>query len=112
MLDTSSSIQLLTPKAARQAVWAVLVEELIYSVNSTSTSQLTLTLAAWTASEADTGLQRWKRKRKTAFDSKDVGSGRQPVDRSADRSVNPANIPLPRTPTSGVRLSQTVAILP
>ncbi|OWZ05320.1 hypothetical protein PHMEG_00022610 [Phytophthora megakarya] len=39
ILDTSSWIQLFAPKAARQAVWAVLVEELSYPVNSTSTSQ-------------------------------------------------------------------------
>ncbi|OWZ11893.1 Eukaryotic/viral aspartic protease [Phytophthora megakarya] len=99
MLDTSSWIPLFAPKAARQAVWAELVEELSHPVNSTSTSQvaedtvsllmamgmeahayLSLTaLADWTASEAGTELQQWKRKLKTAFGSKDVVTGRQPV---------------------------------
>ncbi|OWY97133.1 hypothetical protein PHMEG_00032416, partial [Phytophthora megakarya] len=85
-LDTSSWIQLFAPKAARQAVWAELVEELSHPVNSTSTSQVaedtvsllmamgmeahaypsSTALADWTASEAGTELQRWKRKLKTA----------------------------------------------
>ncbi|OWZ14556.1 LOW QUALITY PROTEIN: Eukaryotic/viral aspartic protease [Phytophthora megakarya] len=118
MLDTSSWIQLFTPNAARQAVWAELVEELSYPVNSTSTSQVAedtvsllmamgmdahaypspTTLADGAASEAGSELQRCKRKLKTAFGSKDVGAGRQQVARSAGERVNPANIPLPRTP--------------
>ncbi|OWZ04042.1 hypothetical protein PHMEG_00024129 [Phytophthora megakarya] len=40
MMDTSIWIQLFAPKAARQAVWAELVEELSHPVNSTSTSQV------------------------------------------------------------------------
>ncbi|OWY94991.1 hypothetical protein PHMEG_00035129 [Phytophthora megakarya] len=40
MLDTSSWIQLFAPKAARQVVWAELVEELSHPVNSPSTSQV------------------------------------------------------------------------
>ncbi|OWY94829.1 Eukaryotic/viral aspartic protease [Phytophthora megakarya] len=55
-------------------------------------------LADWTTSEAGAELQRWKRKLKTAFGSKDVGTGRQPVARSTGERVNPASIPLPRTP--------------
>ncbi|OWY96839.1 LOW QUALITY PROTEIN: hypothetical protein PHMEG_00032789 [Phytophthora megakarya] len=115
MLDTSSWIQLFAPKAARQAVWDELVKELSYPANSTSTSQVvedtvsllmamsmeahaypsSTALADWTAG---TELQRWKWKLKTAFGSKDVGAGRQPVVRSAGERMNPANIPLPRTP--------------
>ncbi|OWY90463.1 Eukaryotic/viral aspartic protease, partial [Phytophthora megakarya] len=122
MLDTSSWIQLFAPKAARQAVWAELVEELSHPVNSTSTSQVaentmsllmamgmeayaypsSTALADWTASEAGTELQRWKRKLKTAFAS-NVGIGRQPVARSVGERVNPANIPLPRTPKKTTR---------
>ncbi|OWY95590.1 Eukaryotic/viral aspartic protease [Phytophthora megakarya] len=49
--------------------------------------------ADWTASEGGTELQRWKRKLKTAFGSKDVAGER----------VNPANIPLPRTPKKTTR---------
>ncbi|OWZ08857.1 hypothetical protein PHMEG_00018535 [Phytophthora megakarya] len=60
-------------------------------------------LADWTASEAGTELQRWKRKLKTAFGSKDVGIGRQPVARSVGERVNPATIPLPRTPKKTTR---------
>ncbi|OWZ02041.1 LOW QUALITY PROTEIN: hypothetical protein PHMEG_00026466 [Phytophthora megakarya] len=60
-------------------------------------------LADWTASEAGNELQRWKRKLKTAFGSKDVGVGRQPVARSAGERVNPANVPLPRTPKKTTR---------
>ncbi|OWY98655.1 hypothetical protein PHMEG_00030528 [Phytophthora megakarya] len=44
-------------------------------------------LADWTASETGTELQRWKRKLKTAFGSKDVGIGRQPVARSAGETI-------------------------
>ncbi|OWY96252.1 Eukaryotic/viral aspartic protease [Phytophthora megakarya] len=55
-------------------------------------------LADLTASEAGTELRRWKRKLKAAFGSKDAGTGRQPVARSAGEKVNPANVPLPRTP--------------
>ncbi|OWZ00402.1 hypothetical protein PHMEG_00028410 [Phytophthora megakarya] len=101
------------PKAARQAVWAELIEELSHPVNSTSTSQVaedtahaypsSTALADWTASKAGTELQRWKRKLKTAFRSKDVGAGRQPVARSAGERLNPANIPLPRTPKKTTR---------
>ncbi|OWY95825.1 Eukaryotic/viral aspartic protease [Phytophthora megakarya] len=114
---------LFVPKTARQTVWAELVEELSYPVNSTSTNQVaedtvsllmamgmdahaypsSTALADWTGSEAGTELQRWKRKLKTAFGSKDVGAGRQPVDRSAGERVNPANIPLPRTPKKTTR---------
>ncbi|OWY94621.1 Eukaryotic/viral aspartic protease [Phytophthora megakarya] len=77
MLDTSSWIQPFAPKAARQAVWAELVEELSHPVNSTSTSQVaedtvsllmamgmeahaypsSTALADWTASEAGTRLR-------------------------------------------------------
>ncbi|OWZ03064.1 hypothetical protein PHMEG_00025271 [Phytophthora megakarya] len=113
MVDTSSWIQLFAPKAARQVVWVELVEELSHPVNSTSTSQVAedkvsllmamSTALATTASEAGTELQRWKRKLKTAFGSKDVGVGRQPVARSAGERVNPANIPLPRTPKKTTR---------
>ncbi|OWZ23816.1 Eukaryotic/viral aspartic protease [Phytophthora megakarya] len=123
MLDTSSWIELFAPKAARQAVGAELVEELSHPVNSTSTSQVaevmvsllmamgmeahaypsSTALADWTASEAGTELQRWKRKLKTAFGSKDVGIGRQPVAQSAGERVNPANIPLSRTPKKTTR---------
>ncbi|OWY94359.1 Eukaryotic/viral aspartic protease, partial [Phytophthora megakarya] len=60
-------------------------------------------LADWTASEAGTELQQWKRKLKTAFGSKDVGAGRQPVARSAGERLNPVNIPLPRTPKKTTR---------
>ncbi|OWY93906.1 hypothetical protein PHMEG_00036523, partial [Phytophthora megakarya] len=103
-----------------QAVCAELVDKLSYPMNSTSTSQVaedtvallmamgmeahaypsSTALADWTASEAGTELQRWKRKLKTAFGSKGVGAGRQPVARSAGERMNPANIPLPRTPKS------------
>ncbi|OWY95287.1 Eukaryotic/viral aspartic protease [Phytophthora megakarya] len=96
MLDTNSWIQLFAPKAARQAVWAELVEELSHPVNSTSTSQVaedavSLLMAMGmeahaypsstahvdrTASEAGTDLQQWKWKLKTAFGSNDVGIGR------------------------------------
>ncbi|OWY97646.1 Eukaryotic/viral aspartic protease, partial [Phytophthora megakarya] len=106
-----------------QAVWAEIVEELSHPVNSTSTSQVaedtvsllmamgmeayaypsSTALTDWTASEAGTELQRWKRKLKTAFGSKDVGIGRKPVARSARERVNPANIPLPRTPKKTTR---------
>ncbi|OWY93718.1 Eukaryotic/viral aspartic protease, partial [Phytophthora megakarya] len=104
ILDTSSWIQLFTPKAARQAVWVELVEELSHPVNSTTHAYPSSTaLADWTASEAGTELQRWKRKLKTAFGSKDVGIGQQPVARSAGARVNPPNIPLPRMPKKATR---------
>ncbi|OWY93058.1 Eukaryotic/viral aspartic protease, partial [Phytophthora megakarya] len=94
ILDTSNWVQLFAPKATRQAVWAELVEEISYPVNSTSTNQVTegtvsllmamgmethaypssTAFADWTASEAGTELQRSKRKLKTAFESKDVGA--------------------------------------
>ncbi|OWZ04860.1 Eukaryotic/viral aspartic protease [Phytophthora megakarya] len=115
MLDTSSWIQLL----ARKAVWAELVEELSHPVNSTSTSQVaedtmamgmeahaypsSTALTDRAASEAGTELQRWTREPKIAFGSKDVGAGRQPVTRSAGERVNPANIPLSRTPKKTTR---------
>ncbi|OWY99852.1 LOW QUALITY PROTEIN: hypothetical protein PHMEG_00029071 [Phytophthora megakarya] len=110
MLDTSSWIQLFAPKAARHAALAELIEELSHPVNSTSTSPVaddtvplamgmeahafpsSTALADRTASEAGTELQ-----------SKDVGIGRQPVARSAGQRVNPANIPLPRTPKKTTR---------
>ncbi|OWZ06293.1 Eukaryotic/viral aspartic protease [Phytophthora megakarya] len=120
MLDTSSWIQLFAPKAARQAVWAELVEELSHPVNSTSTTQVaedtvsllmamgmeahaypsSTALADWTAG---TELQRWKRRLKTAFGSKDVGARRRPVARSAGERVNSVNIRLARTPKKTTR---------
>ncbi|OWY93989.1 LOW QUALITY PROTEIN: Eukaryotic/viral aspartic protease [Phytophthora megakarya] len=108
MLDTSSWIQLFAPKAARQAVWAELVEETQssceldeYELTEDSVSLLmamgmeahaypsSTALADWTASKAGTELQRRKRKLETAFGSKE--------------RLNPANIPLPRTPKETTR---------
>ncbi|OWZ05317.1 Eukaryotic/viral aspartic protease [Phytophthora megakarya] len=123
MLDTNIWIQLFAPNAVRQAVWAELVEELSHPVNSTSTSQVaedtvsllmamgmeahahpsSTALAVWTVSEAGTELQRWEWKPKTAFGSKDAGTGQQPVARSAGEKLNPANIPFPRTPKKTAR---------
>ncbi|OWZ04403.1 Eukaryotic/viral aspartic protease [Phytophthora megakarya] len=40
MLDTSSWVRPFAPKAAEQAVWVELVEELSYPVNSTRTNQV------------------------------------------------------------------------
>ncbi|OWY90108.1 LOW QUALITY PROTEIN: hypothetical protein PHMEG_00041914 [Phytophthora megakarya] len=62
-----------------------------------------IALADRTTSEAGTELQRWKRRLKTAFGSKDVGAGRRPVARSAGERVNSVNIPLARTPKKTTR---------
>ncbi|OWZ09601.1 Eukaryotic/viral aspartic protease, partial [Phytophthora megakarya] len=105
MLDTSSWNSLFAPKVARQGVWAELVEELSFPVYSTSTSKVaedtefllmamgmeahaypsSTALADWTASEAVTKLQRWKRKLKTAFGRKDVAAD----DYSSSHEGNP-----------------------
>ncbi|OWZ01547.1 Eukaryotic/viral aspartic protease, partial [Phytophthora megakarya] len=124
LCGTSYAVERRGPSRLRLDSWygrpAELVEELSHHVNSTSTSQVaedtvsllmamgteahaylsSTALADWTASEAGTELQRWKRKLKTAFG---VGAGRQTVARPAEERLNPENIPLPRTPKKTIR---------
>ncbi|OWZ06881.1 LOW QUALITY PROTEIN: hypothetical protein PHMEG_00020806 [Phytophthora megakarya] len=110
MLDTSSWIQLFAPKrpcgpnSSKNSSSCELDE---YEPTEDTVSLLmamgmeahaypsSTALADWTVLEAGTELQRCNRKLKTAFGSKGVGAGRQPVARSAGERLNPANIPRP-----------------
>ncbi|KAG2871126.1 hypothetical protein PC114_g27073 [Phytophthora cactorum] len=57
----------------------------------------TLTLKAWSPSEAGADLHKWKKKLRTAFGVRDISKGRQPVSRVAVQAANPAMVPLTET---------------
>ncbi|KAG3046965.1 hypothetical protein PI125_g26912 [Phytophthora idaei] len=100
-MQSSDWIRQFNPRQTRQATWGDLRDELVYPVNSLSTTQITeetvsllrgmeidvrsypsnLALKGWSPSEAGADLHKWKKKLRTAFGVKDISKGRQPVSR-------------------------------